>query len=201
MRELIEFYQTDVPEAGCDEAGRGCLAGPVVAAAVVLNPEKPISQLNDSKKLTANQRERLFDAICEKAKAWAIAEVSVDEINRINILNASLLAMQKAIEQLSVAPGLLLIDGNRFPRWHIPHRCIVKGDARYQAIAAASILAKVYRDRLMLQLHEEFPYYHWNQNKGYPTRTHIEALQREGISPQHRRKFVSKFIEPDLFRR
>lgn len=199
MSGLIDFFQTEVPEAGCDEAGRGCLAGPVVAAAVVLDPDKPISQLNDSKKLTAAMRQRLFDDICQKAKAWAIAEVSVEEINRINILNASLLAMQQAVLQLTITPGLLLIDGNRFPRWHIPHRCMVKGDARYQAIAAASILAKVHRDRLMQRLHQEYPHYQWNQNKGYPTRTHIEALLRQGITPHHRRKFVCKFIEPDLF--
>ncbi|WP_307718664.1 ribonuclease HII [Thermaurantimonas aggregans] len=188
-----------MPEAGCDETGRGCLAGPVVAAAVILDSQKPIPLLNDSKKLTARQRESLFDIICQQAKAWAIAEVSVEEINRINILNASLLAMQQAVLKLTVVPGLLLIDGNRFPRWHIPHRCMVKGDARYQAIAAASILAKVYRDRLMLQLHQDYPHFQWDKNKGYPTRPHIEALLRQGITPHHRRKFVSKFFEPDLF--
>ncbi|MFN3951930.1 MAG: ribonuclease HII [Thermaurantimonas sp.] len=199
MSHLKAFYQTEVPEAGCDEAGRGCLAGPVVAAAVILDPQRPIQSLNDSKKLSPKQRNILHDRICSTAKAWAIAEVSVDVIDRVNILNASLMAMQNAVLQLSVSPGLLLIDGNRFVNWSIPHRCIVQGDARYQSIAAASILAKVYRDQLMARWHEKYPLYQWIQNKGYPTKEHISALKNFGPTPLHRQKFISKFIEPDLF--
>lgn len=199
MRDLEGFYQKAVIEAGCDEAGRGCLAGPVVAAAVILDPDKPIRNLNDSKKLTPLRREKLFDQICIYAKSWAIAEVSVQEINRINILNASFLAIQKAVLQLTVQPELLLIDGNRFLDWTIPHRCIIKGDSRFQSIAAASILAKVHRDRLMIQWHEKYPYYHWDQNKGYPTNNHIIALRTFGPTHLHRQKFVHKFLRPDLF--
>ncbi len=199
MSNLKAFYQTEVPEAGCDEAGRGCLAGPVVAAAVILDPDRPIQSLNDSKKLSPRQRNTLYDRICSTAKAWAVAEVSVEVINRVNILNASLMAMQNAVLQLSVSPGLLLIDGNRFVNWGIPYRCIVQGDARYQAIAAASILAKVHRDRLMAQLHEKYPAYQWIQNKGYPTKEHIAALITFGPTPLHRQKFIAKFFEPNIF--
>lgn len=199
MNSLTAFYQMTVPEAGCDEAGRGCLAGPVVAAAVILDWKNPIDGLKDSKKLTIRQREILFEQICKKAAAWSIAEVSVEEIDRINILNASILAMQRAVKNLSLSPGLLLIDGNKFPQWEVPHRCFVKGDARFQSIAAASILAKVHRDRLMANLHHQFPVYQWLKNKGYPTKAHIEAIRKSGISQHHRRKFVSKFLTAKLF--
>ncbi|KFD39903.1 ribonuclease HII [Schleiferia thermophila] len=199
MSSLQAYYQTAVPEAGCDEAGRGCLAGPVVAAAVILDPLRPIEGLNDSKKLSVRQREELFIQICTKAAAWSIAEVSVAEIDHINILNASLLAMKRAVKNLNLTPALLLIDGNRFPRWEIPHLCFVKGDARFQSIAAASILAKVYRDRIMAELHMHFPHYQWLKNKGYPTKAHIEAIRNSGVSQHHRKKFVSKFTIPKLF--
>lgn len=199
MNELKAFYQYEVPEAGCDEAGRGSLAGPVVAAAVILDPDRPIFDLNDSKKLSASRRIYLYDQICHKARAWSIAEVSVEEINQINILNASILAMKKAAINLSIRPGLLLVDGNQFPDWIIPHKCLVKGDSRFQAIAAASILAKVYRDNLMMRLHDQLPGFQWNQNKGYPTRSHVEAIKTYGVTRFHRKKFVSKFVEPDLF--
>lgn len=174
---------------GLDEVGRGCLAGPVVAAGVVLDPEKPIEGLNDSKQLSAVQRERLDPVIRRDALAFAIAESSVEEIDRMNILKASILAMHRCIEQVKPAPDYLLIDGNYFPASLIPHQTIVKGDARSASIAAASILAKVYRDRLMEKLSTSFPEYKWNENFGYPTAWHRSAVKATGRSVWHRNSF------------
>jgi ribonuclease HII len=187
---LKSSYTPNQVEAGCDEAGRGCLAGPVYAAAVILPKGFTHGILNDSKKLTARQRNELRRVIESDAIAWAVASVGPEEIDRINILNASFLAMHKAIRKLEVSPGLLLIDGNRFnPYPDIPHICIVKGDEKYLSIAAASVLAKTYRDELMEKLHEEFPCYGWKNNKGYPCRKHRVALSEHGISPHHRRSY------------
>ena len=179
-----------VVEAGCDEAGRGCLAGAVYAAAVVLPPDFRNELLNDSKKLTEKQRYALRPLIEEAALAWAVGVVTPQEIDRINILNASFLAMHRAIEQLRVAPQHLLIDGNRFkPYPGIAHTCVVKGDGKYEAIAAASILAKTYRDDYMNELHEKYPMYDWKSNKGYPTKAHRAAIAQYGPSPYHRLSF------------
>ncbi len=187
---LQAYYKRGSLEAGCDEAGRGCLAGPVFAAAVILPEDFHHPLLNDSKQLNALQRETLRTVIESEAMAWAVAQVSHEEIDRINILKASFRAMHLAIEQLKVKPGFLLIDGNRFtPYDGINHSCIVKGDAKYASIAAASILAKTYRDDLMLKLHREFPLYGWEQNKGYPTASHRKAVMQHGISPYHRKSF------------
>lgn len=194
---LKPFFQTEYLEAGCDEAGRGCLAGPVFAAAVILHPGKKISGLDDSKKLSEKQREELRAEIQEKALAFAVASYSNTEIDSVNILKASFMSMHRALEKLSPAPALLLIDGNRFiPYKNLPHHCIVKGDATYQSIAAASILAKTYRDELMLKLHEEFPQYNWKKNKGYPTAEHRQAIALHGPSPFHRLSF--KLLETQL---
>jgi ribonuclease HII len=177
-------------EAGCDEAGRGCLAGPVVAAAVILPMGFDHPALNDSKQLSARQRDALRIVIEQEATTWAVARVEPDEIDRINILNASFLAMHRALDQLSLPPELLLIDGNRFKPWNaVPHHCIVKGDSKYQSIAAASILAKTHRDELMSQLHLEFPHYNWAQNQGYPTAAHRQAIREHGACIWHRRSF------------
>ncbi len=177
-------------EAGCDEAGRGCLAGPVFAAAVILDRNFRNEQLNDSKKLTEKKREELRIIIEEQALAWAVATVSPVEIDDINILNASYLAMHRAIDQLKIKPELLLIDGNRFNTYKkIPHKCIVKGDGKYMAIAAASVLAKTHRDAYMLRIHQEFPGFGWNTNKGYPTRQHKLAIYEHGLTPYHRKSF------------
>ena len=178
-------------EAGCDEAGRGCLAGPVVAAAVILpgNYRHPV--LNDSKKLTARQRAEMKEEIMKTAIAWKVAFVGNQEIDEINILRASIKAMHIAIEGLSKQPQFLLIDGNRFvPYRDIGHRTIIKGDGLYYSIAAASVLAKTCRDECMEKLHEEFPVYGWNRNKGYPTSFHREAILEHGISPYHRKSFT-----------
>jgi ribonuclease HII len=176
--------------AGVDEAGRGPLAGPVVAAAVILDDEQPIAGLGDSKVLTERRRERLFDEIRAKALACCIAEASVEEIDRLNILQATLLAMRRAVEGLRLRPGLVLVDGNRLPTLPMPAEAIVKGDAKVPAISAASILAKVHRDRLCLQLHARFPSYGFDVHKGYPTPAHLAALGRHGASPEHRRSFA-----------
>lgn len=177
-------------EAGCDEAGRGCLAGPVFAAAVILPDYFDDDTLNDSKKLNNNQRVLLRKIIEQEAVAYAIASVSNHEIDEINILNASILAMHKAIASLKITPQFLLIDGNRFkPCYGIPHQCIIKGDGKFKSIAAASILAKTYRDDYMRQLHNIHPQYLWNQNKGYPTRTHKNAINIYGVSEYHRLTF------------
>lgn len=176
--------------AGCDEAGRGCLAGPVVAAAVVLPDDIEIEGINDSKKLTPLKRLKLRDVIIEKSLDYAIAVIDNNVIDEINILNASILAMHKAIEQLKTEPEILLIDGNRFKQYKtIPHECIVKGDSKYAQIAAASILAKTYRDELMDRLSAEYPNYEWNNNKGYPTQKHVKAILNNGLTPLHRKTF------------
>lgn len=184
-------------EAGCDEAGRGCLAGPVVAAAVILDPDRPIEGLNDSKQMTERLRDRLRPEIEAKAMAWAVGIVTHEEIDRINILRASFLAMHRALDQLSVTPQLIAVDGNRFtPYPSIPHLCMVKGDARFMHIAAASILAKTHRDEVMLTLHSEFPHYGWDRNKGYPTAEHRRAIRSHGITPHHRLSFT--LLSPEL---
>ncbi len=194
-RYLIE----DRVEAGCDEAGRGCLAGPVTAAAVILPPDFANELINDSKQLTERQREALRPVIEREAVAWAVAHVSPAEIDRINILRASILAMHRAIDQLQVRPEALLIDGNRFiPYPGIPHTTIVKGDGKMLSIAAASILAKTHRVEVMRQLAQEFPGYGWEGNKGYPTRDHRDAIRRLGITPHHRRSFTL-LPQPTLF--
>lgn len=187
---LLPYLQENRIEAGCDEAGRGCLAGAVYAAAVVLPPDFKNEMLNDSKQLTEKQRYALRKVIEESALAWAIGIVSPEEIDRINILNASFLAMHRAIDQLKIRPQHLLIDGNRFtPYPDIPHTTIVKGDGKYLSIAAASVLAKTYRDDYMNQLHESYPVYDWDHNKGYPTKKHRAAIALHGISPYHRKSY------------
>ena len=187
---LLPFFKEGVVEAGCDEAGRGCLAGPVVAAAVILPSDYSHQVLNDSKKLSQKQRNLIKDQIKADAIAWAVGVVSHTEIDEINILNASFLAMHRAIDQLIQKPELLLIDGNRFkPYQEIKHETIVKGDGKYYSIAAASVLAKTYRDDLMMELHEQFPPYGWDTNAGYPTALHREAIREFGITPHHRKSF------------
>jgi len=187
---LKSHYSPELIEAGCDEAGRGCLAGPVFAAAVILPKKFRNEILNDSKVLTPRQRNELRSLIESEAIAWAVASVDAPEIDKINILNASILSMHKAIAELRKVPQLLLIDGNRFHPYHgIPHHCIVKGDAKYLSIAAASVLAKTYRDDFMRKLHEEFPVYDWLNNKGYPCKKHREGLYAHGISPYHRKSY------------
>ena len=183
--------------AGVDEVGRGPLAGDVVAAAVILDPDNPIEGLNDSKKLTEKKRERLYDEIKEKAIAWNINRASVEEIDEINILHASMLAMQRSVEALSIQPEFVLVDGNRLPKWSYPSEPVVKGDSRVQAIAAASILAKVERDREMVVLDQQYPGYGLAKHKGYPTKVHMEAIKQLGITAIHRRTFgpVRKVIE------
>lgn len=187
---LLPYLYPDTIEAGCDEAGRGCLAGAVYAAAVILPPDFRNELLNDSKQLTEKQRYALRNVIEREASAWAIGVVSPEEIDKINILNASFLAMHRAIDGLSIRPEHLLIDGNRFnPYPGLPHTTVVKGDGKYMAIAAASILAKTYRDDYMNRLHEEFPVYDWRHNKGYPTPKHRSAIVEYGITPYHRKSF------------
>lgn len=190
MSKLSAFYYENQIEAGCDEAGRGCLAGPVVAAAVILNHLYSIEALNDSKKLSEKIRKSLKNEITENVTSYAIGIVDEKGIDEINILNASIHAMHLAVEQLKIEPELLLIDGNRFHRYKkIPHVCIIKGDGKYQSIAAASILAKTVRDEIMEQLHEEYPMYNWKKNKGYPTMDHRKAIAKYGPSPYHRQSF------------
>lgn len=184
---LKPFFQEEKIEAGCDEAGRGCLAGAVYAAAVILPRDYQNPRLNDSKQLTEKQRYELRDEIQRDAIAWAVGVVDEKEIDEINILRASFLAMHRAIDQLKVKPEYLIIDGNRFtPYKKVPYSTIVKGDGKYLSIAAASILAKTYRDDYMNKLHEEFPYYDWDHNKGYPTKKHRAAIAEHGVSPYHR---------------
>lgn len=178
------------PECGCDEAGRGCLAGPVVAAAVILPPDFYCADLNDSKKLTEKKRDELRPIIEREAIAWAVACVEADEIDKINILNASILAMHRAIARLQVQAKFIIVDGNRFKSYEdIPHQTIVKGDGKYLSIAAASVLAKTHRDALMEKLSRDFPVYNWEKNKAYPTPEHREAIYKFGISPHHRTTF------------
>lgn len=187
---LLPYMEVGRCEAGCDEAGRGCLAGAVFAAAVILPPDFRNELLNDSKQLSEKQRYALRPIIEQEATAWAVGIVSPEEIDRINILNASFLAMHRAIEQLNVPPEHLLIDGNRFKKYReTPHTCVVKGDGKYLSIAAASVLAKTYRDDYMLDLHRKYPMYQWDRNKGYPTKAHREAIRLHGTSPYHRMTF------------
>ncbi|HTM97696.1 MAG TPA: ribonuclease HII [Pedobacter sp.] len=187
---LLNCYQEIHVEAGCDEAGRGCLAGPVFAAAVILPKDFYLEGLNDSKQLNHLQREKLRPIIEREALSWAVASVDHEEIDRINILNASFLAMHRAIEKLLVQPGYLVIDGNRFKAYaQIPHTCIVKGDGKYLNIAAASILAKTHRDQFMETIGADYPQYNWQQNKGYPTIAHRTAVIEMGLSPFHRKTF------------
>ena len=190
----------DLVEAGCDEAGRGPLAGPVYAAAVILPKDFYHPLLNDSKKMTEKARETLRPLIEREALAWAVVEVSAEEIDTINILNASITGMQRAVKKLSIRPDFLLIDGNRFkPCDGIPHQCVVKGDATYASIAAASVLAKTYRDEHMRRLAQEYPQYGWDRNMGYPTKEHIDAIIAHGYTPHHRKSFHVKQLEPTLF--
>ena len=190
---LLPFWRENEIECGCDEAGRGCLAGPVVAAAVVLPKGYENENLNDSKKLSPKKRSQLETTIKSQALAWAVAEISPEIIDKVNILTASFMAMNKAVKELSIVPERLLIDGNMFRNeTNIPFECIVKGDAKYLSIAAASILAKTHRDRLMEKLHLEYPLYAWDRNKGYPTAKHCNALALYGQTPYHRRSFTVK---------
>lgn len=187
---LKNYYEQGRVEAGCDEAGRGCLAGSVYAAAVILPPDYHNERLNDSKRLTARQRYALRQDIERNAVAWAVGVVTPQEIDQINILNASILAMHRALDQLQVRPEAIIVDGNRFkPYRDLPHTTIVKGDGKYLSIAAASILAKTYRDDEMVRLAQEYPDYDWQHNMGYPTRKHREAIRQHGITPYHRRTF------------
>ena len=187
---LASHYYEGKIEAGCDEAGRGCLAGSVYAAAVILPENYQNELLNDSKQLTEKKRYELREIIKQEAVAWAVGIVTPDEIDKINILNASILAMHRALDQLTVRPEAIIVDGNRFKKYHdLPHTTIVKGDGKYLSIAAASILAKTYRDDYMNELAKEYPQYDWLSNKGYPTRKHREAIREYGISPFHRRTF------------
>ncbi|HEX8516920.1 MAG TPA: ribonuclease HII [Bacteroidia bacterium] len=188
---LKKYLDKTLIEAGCDEAGRGCLAGPVFAAAVILPKKFKHSLLNDSKKLNDSQRRELRPIIEASAIAWAVAQVSSEEIDRINILNASFLAMHRAIDQLPVIPESLLIDGNRFKKYKdIPHHCIIEGDGKYMSIAAASILAKTYRDDYMIELHHSFPHYDWFNNKAYATLSHRNAILEHGVTEHHRKSFT-----------
>ncbi len=189
-RKLHSFLKAGRLEAGCDEAGRGCLAGPVVAAAVILPKGFFHPMLDDSKKLSEKKRILLREVIEQKALAWSVAEVNAQKIDEINILNASILAMHKAVEKLNIKPDFLLIDGHRFhPYPGIEHSCEIKGDGRFLSIAAASILAKTYRDDIMRRIHLEYPAYSWNKNKGYPTKEHRSGILENGVSPYHRLSF------------
>ena len=187
---LLSSYTNNYIEAGCDEAGRGCLAGPVFAAAVILPKDFKDDLLNDSKKLNESTRYKLREIIEKEALAWAVGSYSPTEIDEINILNASIYSMHRALDKLKIKPELLLIDGNRFkPYNEIPFHCIIKGDGKYLSIAAASILAKTYRDDFMVAAHTKYPHYHWNRNKGYPTMQHKLAIQEHGIIEHHRKTF------------
>lgn len=195
---LEPFMMAGVIEAGCDEAGRGCLAGPVACAAVILPPGYSNELLNDSKQLTERRREALRPVIERDALAWAVVMVGPEEIDRINILRASIAGMHRALDALAVVPEHVIVDGNRFTPWRdVAYDTIVKGDGRYMSIAAASILAKTHRDELMARLDAEFPGYGWSRNKGYPTRDHREAILRLGLTPHHRRSYAP--CRPTLF--
>ncbi len=196
---LLNHLQDDRLEAGCDEAGRGPLAGSVFAAAVILPDDFHHPLLNDSKKMTEKSRNILREVIEKEAISWAVEEVGVEEIDSINILNASITGMQRAALRLDPQPDFLLIDGNRFKPFSIPYRCIVKGDATYASIAAASVLAKTWRDEYMRRLALEFPEYGWERNMGYPTPEHIEAVKKYGLTRYHRNSFHLKQLEPTLF--
>lgn len=187
---LKSHYYDNLVEAGCDEAGRGCLAGSVYAAAVILPPDYENDLLNDSKKLTAKKRYALREVIQRDALAWAVGIVTPEEIDKINILNASFLAMHRALDQLSLHPEAVIVDGNRFkPYQDLPFTTIVKGDGKYLSIAAASVLAKTYRDDYMLNLAKEYPQYDWQSNMGYPTKKHRQAIRDHGITPYHRKSY------------
>ena len=187
---LLSSYSNNYIEAGCDEAGRGCLAGPVFAAAVILPKDFKNDLLNDSKKLNESTRYKLREVIEKEALAWVVASYSPSEIDEVNILNASIYSMHRALDKLKIQPELLLIDGNRFkPYNEIPFHCIIKGDGKYLSIAAASILAKTYHDDFMVAAHTKYPHYHWNRNKGYPTMQHKLAIQEHGIIEYHRKTF------------
>ena len=187
---LLPHYYSNLIEAGCDEAGRGCLAGSVYAAAVILPKDYDNPLLNDSKKLTEKRRKVLRDQILRDAEAWAVGVVTPEEIDKINILNASFLAMHRALDQLTIRPEAVIVDGNRFNPYHdLPYTTIVKGDGKYQSIAAASILAKTFRDEYMDSLANEYPYYDWQKNKGYPTKAHREGIRDHGPSPYHRMSY------------
>ena len=200
MVQLRPNLKSGSLEAGCDEAGRGCLAGPVVAAAVILPDDFEHPLLNDSKQLSAKVRDQLRIFIEANALAWAVAEASPEEIDDINILNASILAMNRAIRKLKIIPQHLLIDGNRFRNsTEIPYTCLIKGDARFLSIAAASVLAKTHRDEMMITLHRDFPQFGWTQNKGYPTVFHREAIKEFGTSPFHRKTFRMNELQLNLW--
>ncbi len=200
MPELKKYMHEDLVEVGCDEAGRGPLAGPVFAAAVILPKDFFHPRLNDSKKMSASDRELLRGIIEKQALAWAVVEVSAQEIDSLNILWASVEGMHRAIRKLAVTPEFILVDGNRFkPIDGIPYETVVHGDATYASIAAASVLAKTYRDDKMRLLAQEYPQYGWERNMGYPTHEHIEAIKKWGYSPYHRRSFHPKELEPTLF--
>jgi ribonuclease HII len=197
---LKRFHTKGLIEAGCDEAGRGCLAGPVYAAAVILPADFKCKELNDSKVLTDKQRYKLRPYIEENAIAYAVSSVDQTEIDRINILNASFKAMHQAIEALAIRPQHLIIDGNRFKAYElIPHHCIIKGDGKFMSIAAASVLAKTYRDDLMDKIHSEFPEYDWIKNKGYPTLHHRKIIMEKGITPYHRKTYTINETQLSLF--
>lgn len=189
MEAFVSCYKGDL-FAGVDEVGRGPLAGDVVTAAVILDPAKPIPGLDDSKKLTEAKREKLFDQICENAKAWCISRASVAEIDQLNILQASLLAMKRAVEGLAIRPEHVLVDGNKIPQWDYAAEAVVKGDSRVAAIGAASILAKVTRDREMVEFDRQYPGYGFAKHKGYPTQLHRDAIAQLGITPIHRRSYA-----------
>lgn len=202
MPDLRSFFDKNAIEAGCDEAGRGCLAGPVFAATVILPQDFSHHLIKDSKQLTETQRLEARIVVETQAIAWSVASVSPEEIDRINILQASFLAMHRAIEQLITKPTSLLIDGNRFkPFGNIPYHCMVKGDGKFASIAAASILAKTYRDEYMMQIARDYPHYDWRNNKGYPTKAHRDAIQKYGLTPHHRRSFrqLPDYVQGELF--
>ncbi|TRX56277.1 ribonuclease HII [Fulvivirga sp. M361] len=197
---LLSSFTKDKIEAGCDEAGRGCLAGPVVAAAVILPPDYKNQELNDSKQLSRKKRDLLRKDIEKDALHWAVSFVDNKEIDEVNILNASYLAMQRSVDQLKQQPELLLIDGNRYkPHNDIPYECIIKGDGKYLSIAAASILAKTYRDEFMVKIGEQYSEYEWHKNAGYPTISHREAIRIYGVTPHHRMSFRLLPVQIELF--
>ncbi|TCK83076.1 ribonuclease HII [Albibacterium bauzanense] len=197
---LYSAFQNKHIEAGCDEAGRGCLAGPVFAAAVIFPPDFKYVGIDDSKKLTSSQRYALRELIQKEAIAYAVGQVDAEEIDEINILNASFLAMHRALDLMAVSPGFLIIDGNRFkPYRSLPHECIVQGDGKYLSIAAASILAKTYRDDYMANLAIQYPQYDWQNNKGYATLKHRMAVTEHGLSPYHRKTFRTNALQLEIF--